>query len=522
MVRENQTIVRMNGWPGGLNTEVDDTLLEIGESPSILNVDVGLKGEVIRRLGTTKYSSSDPAGMSECIELFYFDKLNTIEHLIYVDKDGDVWDGAITASLTLAQSQIAGPTDVTVITSAFDALAFNDLAAGAIDGPAAANRLFLTSGGSASAKSYTWDGTTWVEITDHTLSGGGAEFPQAATLAVHADRMWGGSVGTVRNSLLHFSNVGDGLTWDTNDFILVDPGDQFIRKLIPFRDTLLILKDRKTYVLSGLSPDTFNLRRASDVHGTLSPRSVVDMGDKVVWYEHQNGVVAYDGTDFTRLDLNIRTRLAEDADPISSSTSEFIDVYAYKNHNKYYLTFETGAPGRVTYVYDFDIEAWSEYDYGALGVTNDYDRSLILAGQAVVNTKGVWEILDLTDLDDAGVAISSSFKTPWFGPEPDGSFVDTHRLLKMIPYFTPASGPTPVNVTVELYTDFTNNTVVESKVVAVDEANSDQVDPILVEFEDNTARAFQIKFTHATAAEDWQLNAIDFLFYTKPTVSGVR
>ncbi len=520
MVRENQTIVRMNGWDGGYVPEIDDVLLEIGQSPSVLNVDIGLKGEIVRRPGWSKYSASDPAGMSECMGLYFYSKLSTVKELVYIDKDADVWDGAISSGVTFAQSTIAGPVNVRVIDGAFDAIAFDD-GTGAVEGAAADNQFFLTSATSG-AKSYRWDGTTWVEITDHTLNDSGSEFPLAATLAIHADRIFAGSVGTVRTSLMHFSNAGDGLTWAANDNIVVDAGDQFIRKLIAFHDTLLILKDRKAYVLSGLSPDTFNLRRISDVYGTLSPRSVVDMGDKIVWYDDQNGVVSFDGSDFEVLDLNVRARLKADADISTTETDKFRDIWAYRRQQKYYISFETGNPGRRTYVYDFDTEAWSEYDYGLLGSATNYTDNIFTGGQAAVNTKGVWEVYKSSDLDDATTLITSTFKTPWFSPEADGSFIDTHRLLKMIPYFAPAAGPTPVNVVVDLFTDFNNNTVVETKTVAVDESNSDQVDPIIVEFENNTARAFQIKFTHATAAEDWQLNAVDFLFYTKPTVSGVR
>ena len=522
MVREGQTIVRMNGWDGGLVTEIDDVLLEIGQSPSIVNMDIGLKGEIVRRSGFSKFSTSDPAGMSECIGLFYFNQLATEEELIYMDADSDVWFGTISGgAVTFAQATISGPVNVTVISSAFDALAFNIDVGGF--GVVALNQFLLTSGASASAKSYSWDGTLgWAEITDHTLNGSGTEFPLAVTLAIHADRIWAGSVGTARNSLMHFSNPGDAITWDANDNIIVDAGDQFIRKLIAFHDTLIILKDRKTYVLSGLSPDTFNLRRVSEVYGTISARSVINMGDRIVFYDYQNGVVTFDGTDFEVIDLPVRTRIEADALVSSSDSQKWKDVWAYKRRNKYYISFETSGSPRRTYVYDFDVGAWSEYDYGALGSSfNDTDDEFYV-GQAVVDTKGVWEIYKSGDLDDASTLITSTFKTPWFSPEADGSFVDTHRLLKMIPYFSPATGPTPVNVTVALYTNFNNNTVVESKVVAVDESNSDQVDPIIVEFENNEARAFQIKFTHATAAEDWQLNAIDFLFYTKPTVSGVR
>ena len=463
MVREGQTIVRMNGWDGGLVTEIDDVLLEIGESPSIVNMDIGLKGEIIRRAGFSKFSTSDPAGMGQCENLFYYSKLGTDEKVIYVDSDSDVWDGdSAGGGTTFAQSTVSGPVDVVVRLSQHDAVVFNATTGGG-PGKSSDNTFFLTSGGAAGAKVYRWDATTWTAITDNTLDGGTDEFPQAVTLAVFADRIFAGSVGAEPNSLMHFSNINQGLTWGVNDFIIIDAGSQVIRKLVTLNDTLIVLKDRQTYVLSGLSVDTFNLRRASEKYGTISPKSVINMGNEIIWYDSQNGVVSFDGTDFNLIDQNVRTRILASA---AASTSHQRDIFAFRRRNRYYLSLETGVPGRITYVYDLETESWSEYDYGVNGFVFDDTNNTFYGGQNVVNGKGIWEMHKAADLDDASTLITSTFKTPWFSPEPDGSFIDTHRLLKMIPYFSPASGPTPVKVTVALYTDFNNNTVLESKVVA--------------------------------------------------------
>ena len=233
--RENQTVVRMSGWSDGLNKEVDTILLRANESPDVSNIDFGLRGEAIRRNGFTKWSTSDPAGMSKGEHLYNFNEYTGGSWLIYRDTDGDVWHvDSDPISGTLVQSQYAGPTDVTA-TTLNQGAQMND-------------KFYLTSGGSGSAKANSWDGTTWVNISDNTLNGSGTEFPLAVALINHNDRLWAGSVGTTLNSLLHYSDGAAPETWQTNSFFDVAPDSGHIRGLAEFGDSLLIFKDFSIHV----------------------------------------------------------------------------------------------------------------------------------------------------------------------------------------------------------------------------------------------------------------------------------
>ncbi len=507
MVREGQTIVRMSGWDGGWQPGIDDLLLEADESPDVLNVDFGVRGEAVRRDGFTQWSTSDPGGMLAGVWLARFTVSNGDNRIILVDSGGAVWDvDSDSGSGALVRSQFAGPTDVDGNIDAQGRAQMNDT-------------FYLTC--NIAGDTFSWDGvssTSWVHIVDNVLDGNSAEFPLASALAVHADRMWAGSVGTTLNSLLHYSDLADPDTWQANNFFDVGP-DQgtSIQALKVFQDTLLIFKLSSIFQLSGLSEDSFVLRPLTFEYGTEFADSVVVFKDRIMWFDRQNGVMSYDGADFEIVDLDLGFEIVDTMDFVQNVNR----FGAFGFGEKYYLSGPDSSSINVTFVYDLKKDRWTKYDFGAPSSVERSLKSNVVLGTALdAQVKGLFEWFD--GLDDNSAAISSSFKTPWFSPEPDGSFMDTHRLLKMIPYFTPASGPTPVNVTVELYANFDNNTAVESKVVAVDEANSDQVDPLMIEFEDTSARAFQVKFTHATAAENWQLNAIDFLFLTKPTVSGVR
>ncbi len=517
MVREGQTIVRMAGWDGGLVKEHGIMALEANEVSEASNMDIGERGQMIRRPGLTKASTSDPAGMKEGEHLFAFDTLADTHHLVLVDIDGEVYDTAVSASPTyaLVESNVTS-TPVTIA-------AQDDVTAATFTDSSDVTFFYLSSGDSGDV--YKWDGassTSWTQITDNTLDGSGTEFPRSQGLARFADRMWAiNSLGSASAKMV-FSNAGDADQWETNDFILVQPHAGANTALKVFQNTLIIFKAHSTVQLTGTSTDTFTLATLSDRFGCFNRKSIVDFGDQLIWYDHREGVISFDGSTAEPVNTNLRQEIFDNAPTILTARLRS-GVAAVGHKRKYYLSFNL-VP--ITYVYDLLTGAWTTHDYGPMAYADLISQIPLIAGaQAVTNTKGVWNMFNTdatTPLDDVGTLITSTFATAWFSPEPDGTFIDTHRLLKMIPQFTPASGPTPVNVTIELYTNFDNNTVVESKVVVVDEANSDQVDPLVIEFENHSARAFKIRMTHATAAENWQLNAIDFLFYTKPTVSGVR
>ena len=114
MVREGQTIVRMDGWDGGLIKESNQNRLAFNELVQAQNMDIGPRGALIGRAGYSDASLSDPAAMGEGVWLFHFARDTMVDHLIYIDADDDVFDTTSNASLplTFARSQYTGPTDV--------------------------------------------------------------------------------------------------------------------------------------------------------------------------------------------------------------------------------------------------------------------------------------------------------------------------------------------------------------------------------------------------------------------------
>ena len=496
MVKENQSLVRMRGWQGGLNTEADPRLLNQTESASMLNVDIGVTGEIEKRKGYSKWSTSDPAAMAKGEDLWHFNN-GTNNFLILRDTDNDVWDVNSDSGTVFTASQIAGPTDLDV-DSECDAIVMNDT--------------FYISGTASPNSAYKFDGSTWTEITDNTLNGSGTEFPLATALAVHRDVVFAGGISTI-TSRLHWSDPIKPETWPTNNFIDIQPDDGgIIHGLISFRDVLFIFKEQSIHALAGTDNDTFSLYPVSERFGTASPRSIINFGDKIIWFDPLNGVMSYDGTDIEHVDRKINSRILDNADLSSPRRT----VRAFGRKEKYYLSVDWTAGGRRTFILDLRIGSWTEYDFGPMHVAllNIADLTLY-AVQATDDGKGVWKLFD-TENDD-GSAVSSSFETHWFAPE-EGALQE-HRLLKMFVYFRAESGTAIKTVTVDLYTDY-KTSVKESLIIDIVRADQDQMHDGIINFENHSADVFQINFSHNTASTAWRLNALDFLFLDRIIPTG--
>lgn len=505
MVRQNQILVRMSGWAGGLNTESDPFFVEQDESQSLLNVDIGITGEIEKRKGYSKWSTSDPAGMSKGESLWHYrSSLNNF--FILRDTDGDVWHVNADSGTTLTASQISGPVDLDM---------------GALNGAVVFDDIFYISDKATSGKVYQFDGTTWSEITDNTLNGSGTEFPNADILHIHGPFLFaGGFASASLKDRVHYSSPGDANTWPTNNFFSVNPKDDgAVRGMITFKDVLLIFKDKSLHALAGTDEDTFTLFPVSERFGTLASKTIVSFGDRIIWFDHLNGVMSYDGSDIEMIDRKINFRIFDNADliPVQNPT------YAFGKGERYYLSFEWTPGGRRTFVYDLHTDSWTEWDYGPWGVApiinvsvSGTDANDLYAVQTTDATKGIWKIFD-TENDESS-AVSSQFTTTWFSPS-EGPMQE-HRLLKALIYFRPEPGSTAINMTIELYTNYNTSTIVESVTINVNKLNSNQVYDNIVHFENNTGNVFQLKITHNTTGQAWQLNAIDFLFVDRKTPPG--
>lgn len=192
-LRTPTNVVPIGGWVRGLNRDVFELQLGLDEIPDLINVDIGLRGEVNARDGYARYDTV--VAMSGIAQLLYPYKPATgTDKFVAVRRDGDIWDsvdGTSWIDSTETFGGEAGPREYQI-------------------NPAMLNDdLFLFS---LRGNTRRWDGTSWVEITNKTLDNTGTalapQAPQAATATVHNNRIWAGSVvanGTTSRSRVMWS-----------------------------------------------------------------------------------------------------------------------------------------------------------------------------------------------------------------------------------------------------------------------------------------------------------------------------
>lgn len=132
-----------------------------------------------------------------------------------------------------------------------------------------------------------WDGTAAAAAVTGSPAG-------ARCVAFHKERVFAGAT-TTKPTRLHYSDVGDGTTWDltegTGQYINVGEEDgEPIESLAIHLDGLLIGKANSIWLLTGAGPDTFQLRRIDGDAGVApghtlvaSPDGVFIIGERDVW-----------------------------------------------------------------------------------------------------------------------------------------------------------------------------------------------------------------------------------------------
>lgn len=425
--------LEMRGWAGGLNREADQFQLEMNETPDCLNVDFGDRGAVSKRKGYTKFSTSDPVGMTVGQHLFVWRFLGGAEWLVYVASDGKVY---VTSGTTFAAPSTAPDFGSYTTPSDYD---FSLVAMN--------NNLYLSTlrGSDAPQK---FDGTTWTDLAVANFDGTIGAFPRARTLLVAHERIFAANVrtagGTSYRSRIYWSEPATPGTWTALGYIDVAPDDgQEITGTLLFGEQIVIWKNNSMFLLSGTDENTFSLYPLDSALGTESPRTAVAYGASVMFFSHLSGVWAFDGSGFKQLDKKISTYLL---DGVNKSAPEV--AYGFIWRNRYYLCVPWGAstvPNR-TFAYDPKLEAWTEYDFAVSAFAVQEGVPLAVGNRGSV---GVFRLFDSTS--DNGQAVSAFFRTAWLAPE---SASAKHRVRRMDMALA-AKGD--VNVTVDMRRDFTSD-----------------------------------------------------------------
>lgn len=417
--------IRLPGWDGGLNTEADEFQLEVNESPDCLNVEFGLRGAVSKRDGYSQYSNATTWGVQK---FQWWKKSGGNNYMVAVDSVGDIRYANID-STTIFSTQA----------TTWGAPASQEewwIGMASLD-----NVIYVTR---IDGNTWKFDGTTWTEITDYTLSGGGSEFPRAAhALSMH-ERVFAANInngGTQYRSRIQFSNAGAAETWDVNDWIDVSPDDgQQITAMVSYGESILVFKEHSVFVLSGTDPTSFTLYPLDAEIGTLSPQTVHPAANILMFFDPNQGVFEFDGASFRKVDEKILLHLL---DGMNFTEAHKASGYTYRD--RYYLSVPWGTDTDCsrTFVYDTRIRAWTQWDYGMNSFTL-YGQDLY--GGEASGVGGIYKLLD--GKTDDGTAINAYFETAWLSPENEA----VRGRLRRVDWAFSAVGN--IDVTVKLYRDF--------------------------------------------------------------------
>lgn len=120
--------------------------------------------------------------------------------------------------------------------------------------------------------------------------------------------------GTYYTNRLRWSHPNSANDWRSFDYIDIDIGNDgdSIQALVPFQDKLLIFKRNATYVLTGTSPDTYQVYPLSRRVGAVDQRAVALTESGVYFYDEREGVFVFDGTRLRWLFERIQPLITQD------------------------------------------------------------------------------------------------------------------------------------------------------------------------------------------------------------------
>ncbi len=484
--------IRIPGFPKGIYSNAPEDLIPQENVSDAENVLFGLLGEVTSRGGITKFSTSDPVGMNfgRAIHPYIDNSLN--DWLIVVDNDDEVWSVNITSGTTLASAGFHMATGIT------DSASFD-------------KNLYMTSRGSDGGHTATYynkvkfDGSTWTYFSDGTLNGSGSEFPVASSLLVAHERMWAGNVNTSGGpypSRIYFSDIGDAETWQSTNWIDIDPDDgQEVRNLVLFGERIVIFKNFKMFVLVGKDESSFALYPVSTSYGCMSNRAAVVAEERLYWIDTQNGFMSFDGADIKRISDPIQDWFDANVEFNNGST-----VYTDGSH--VYFTVKTSASANgypnVTWVYNIRTESWSRFDAGAADVTV-FESVVYGVGASVATDEGIFKMW--TGTDDDGADFACYLKTGWLSFNDD---IHQWKRVRSMDLALDAGASNNSAVTLEVFMDYSTSSTFSSSIntaVSNQDLMYHHVPGVYDNDNDPFARVFAFKLS-STTGDPWELSHI--------------
>jgi hypothetical protein len=496
--------LEVTDFSGGLNFDAGQFNLGKNEVAELVDMDVVGRGGVRRRRAFRALKNDGGGVFEECPRSVFTFEASNGNRYVYVIAPRDVstdrrllWysenGGVLTAfSGTPALFGLANNAAVVALSSKARAAVAGDALWGVWD---------YGGGLSTRPKPFKVDGTNtlslpneagclgannsgWTNQIGAFEAGSVAGMANGRCVAAHYGYLWVGNTiqNTAQNdtssttrfkSRVRWSHPGVYDRWREDDWIDVEvgkDGDE-ITALVPFRDHLLVFKNRSVHAIYGDSPDNFTVVNLSNDFGCVNQEAVVATPFGVFFFDRVSGVWGWDGSTFRWLFAPMMPLLRDGTIP--ADKRDDVQVGWVENRLWAGVPWLGEAATRArTLVFDPSVGrgAWSLYTVGAgpFAAVRQLGGSVLhVAGcsgtrmlQMLEQSGDVDQLTVDGSNDYVDTAITGSFRTPWIE-----AGVGADKQWKRPDVVVSADGD--VNITVDAFFDYVADRSVPRKTFTV-------------------------------------------------------
>ena len=357
--------MRLRSFAMGLNTLNDPTEVKAAEVSDCSNVDF-YEGRVEKRAGTEQQGNT--IGSTTSILGLHSFRRSSGSNQFITAYDTDAYYN-VAGTWTSLKSGLTSGLDTAMET-------FTD-------------NVYFTNGTDTCFK---WDGSTASDVSG---------MPKGTILAVYRNKLLTAGV-TGEEYRFYFSNIGDGDTWTTaSDYVDVRTGNEKepIIALKVINDRVLIFKERSIHMWD----ETQRIEISSGI-GIESPRSVVNLGDEIIFWNKDNVFV----TTGSRI-VPIGDQIQKTIQSLNRDRLNQVAGGYYKD-NVYFAVPESGETNNTQmFIYNIPLRNWRIYDGLKASCFVEHDDKLYYGDDT---TGKVWQMHQGLNDDDGGdnTAITAYFE----------------------------------------------------------------------------------------------------------------
>lgn len=449
-----------NDFTGGLNTQVQRQNLALNESPDCVNVDFSKRGGMVLRRGWKNVTLD--ANMAA-----------TSGYLVGQFSAGtDVVWGVSNANRLWTWD---GTTATHVATAITDGTAVSQDTAAWVRGVPWGDKLYFANCRNATALVMRyWNGAAFTTLTntanDNYTAPTSGNAPLARLICDHAGYMWWADTiesSTVYRSRVRFSHYLQPENFATNDYFDIEPDDRTdrITALVPFKNMLLVFKNKAVYAIYGSGRDDFFPERVVATAGAVSQEAIAVSAGVVFWWSPDGNVYAFNGSGVNTVGDKVMIDLVRDG----TIRPQMDHRLCWAENRLYVSVVYPDGTTRYTYVFDPSVGdgAWTRYDFGFTSMVW-WRRASGANGIMfrIYNKVGIFDYnVSAQTLDYDGttsVTPSGYYRTSWF------SASDTALLKRWKRLRVTASVGDQANLNADVFYDFDESTVRKTLTASID------------------------------------------------------